>query len=364
MKQKQKNTLRKAIVTIAIIALNTMYFPTVSAAALANISDIMTRIDNGIVSSHDITFDLDGSNTFATTETLTIDFDEDGGEFVVDGASSAIADFGFNDGTERTIVGVDGDCTGHSAANDVAVGINDTTGVVTFEACGSFSASGAGATVNIEYGTAAGGTNRVTNPAAATYVIDIGGTSGDDGKFAVAIAADDQVVVQTIIDPSITFTMTTTTVTLTTAAAGNPDASNTGYNNGAANTLAASTNATSGYSITYNGSTLTSSGDTIDAIGGTPAASSTGSEQFGLNLKDNATPNTGAEPSGGSGAPASDYNTADQFAYEISGAIALASAAGPTATTTYTASYIVNVAAQTEAGAYSTTVTYIATGNF
>ena len=169
-------------------------------------------------------------------------------------------------------------------------------------------------------------------------------------------------VVSTTIDPTLTFTITTNTVTLTKTGGGNPDSSNTGYNEGAANTLAASTNGDGGYTITYNGATLTGA-NTIDAMA-TKAASSTGTEQFGINLKDNATPNTGADPSGGTGAPAADYNTADQFRYITGTTTDLASASAPSDTTTFTVTYIVNVAGTTEAEVYSTTITYICTGNF
>ena len=65
---------------------------------------------------------------------------------------------------------MDGDCTGHTEVNDIAVGIDDATGIVTFTACGTFTSSSSGATINIEYGTAAGGTNRVTNPTAQNDV--------------------------------------------------------------------------------------------------------------------------------------------------------------------------------------------------
>jgi len=152
-------------------------------------------------------------------------------------------------------------------------------------------------------------------------------------------------------------------VTLTKSGGGNPDYTNTGFNNSTANTLQATTNAASGYSITYNGDTLKANDgvDSIDAMA-VKAASATGTEQFGINLKDNTTPDTGAEPSGGSGAPKADYNTADQFKYVANATTDLASAIAPSTTTTFTVSYIVNASATTEAGIYSTTVTYICTG--
>lgn len=356
---------RKIIALILALTVALFFIPQkASAASLTAISDVMTRIKASTLSSHDISFTLGGSTALDASETVTIDFDEDGGKFVVSGAATVVADLDFNDGTERTIVDVDGSCVGHSGANDIVAQVNDTTGVLTFTACGSYTASGAGATINVEYGVAASGTDRVTNPGTGTVVIDVT-AAGDTGKFAASIITDDQVVVSTTIDPYLTFTLTQNTVSLTKSGGGNPDYNNTGFNNGSANTLAANTNATNGYTISYQGATLSANAgaDTVDAMA-TKTTSSTGTEQFGINLKDNTTPNTGAEPSGGSGAPASDYNTADQFRFIADTTTTLASAGGPTATTTFTATYIVNVAQVTEAGAYSTTITYIATGNF
>lgn len=352
------------LIVVFVLAMTLPVFKA-QATLLSTLSDVMTRMKASTASSHDITLKLSASNTFAADETITIDFQEDLSYFTVDGAGSVAGDFDFNDGTERTIV-ASGGCTG-SPENEVQFSVNDTTGVVTFTACTGYTASAANATINIEYGTAAGGTNRVTNGAAATRLIGVDETTDDAASIAVAIIADDQVVVSTTIDPYITFTLTTNSVTLTKSGGGNPDYSNVGYNQGAANTLAATTNGVTGYNITYTGATLTSSGNTIDAIGGTPAGSTAGTEQFGINLKDNATPDTGTEPAGDNeGVPEADYGTADSFAYEAgSTAIALANSSNsPAETTTFTVSYIVNVDEETEAGAYQTTITYICTGNF
>ncbi|HDL74814.1 MAG TPA: hypothetical protein ENH06_00290, partial [bacterium] len=193
-----KKYLIKISATITILSLLALMLPIQIAQAgeYENETDVMTRLKASTASSHDIVFDLSSGTAFDATETITVDFGEDSSYFVVDGASSAIADFDFNDGTERTIVGVDGDCTGHSGVDDVAVGINDTTGVVTFEACASFASSSSAATVNIEYGTSAGGTNRVTNPTAQNDVpIYLAGTVGDSGSVAISIISDDQVSV-------------------------------------------------------------------------------------------------------------------------------------------------------------------------
>lgn len=131
-------------------------------------------------------------------------------------------------------------------------------------------------------------------------------------------------------------------------------------------TLVISTNATNGFSITMTASptTLTSGSDTITAIGATAAASAVGSEQFGINLAANTTPAVGANPSGTSpiGSAASQYNTANSFAFN-SGAT-IASASSSINQTTFTVSYLANISSATENGTYTTTITYSATGNF
>lgn len=148
--------------------------------------------------------------------------------------------------------------------------------------------------------------------------------------------------------------------------------------------MAASTNAGQGYVITVNGATLMSGVNTIPAMG-TAAAPSIGVAQFGMNLKANLTTldgDGGDTDFGAEIAVASDavdykgqaltgYNTADVYKY-ASGDVVANSAydgasnntLGPTNSQVYTSSYIVNVAGNTYAGTYTTTLTYICTPTF
>ena len=116
--------------------------------------------------------------------------------------------------------------------------------------------------------------------------------------------------------------------------------------------------------VTVSGNTLTHSNesDTITAIGATATSSSAGTEQFGINLKDNSAPNVGANPSSGSGAAYGEYATVDDFAFNSGDTIA--SSSGTSDTTTFTISYIGNITDTTEPGDYSTTLTLIATGTY
>ncbi len=128
-------------------------------------------------------------------------------------------------------------------------------------------------------------------------------------------------------------------------------------------TFIVGTNATSGVAVTFSGATLTSGANTITAMA-TAAPSSVGTEQFGINAKDNVTPNVGAECSGTPpiAAAATGYNTVDNFKF-VSGET-IVSSNGSINNTTCTISYIANISASTEAGSYTTTLTYIATGTF
>lgn len=357
-----KKVSQKLIIFLLVsVLLFAPLYQIVYAASLTALSDTMSRVADSTTSNHVIRFTTP-TGAGDVTDTITIEFPSDFSVGSVDYTDIDLS-HGASTGseTEETLAAA-------ATATEWGAVFSSRTLTLTHPTNASNGDIAASDKIIVEIGTnASGGNAQMTNPTSTgTFIITVDGTFGDDGKIAIAIVGDDQVVVSATVDPYLTFTLTTNTVSLTKSGGGNPDYSNTGYNQGSANTLLANTNASSGYTITYNGSTLDDgNGHTIDAIGGTPAASSTGAEQFGINLRDNATPNTGTNPSGsGSGSPASDYNTIDSFSFEAGAATTLASAAAPTASNTYTVSYIVNVAETTEAAAYSTTISYICTGNF
>lgn len=152
--------------------------------------------------------------------------------------------------------------------------------------------------------------------------------------------------------------------------------------------LSASTNASSGYAITVNGSTLTSGSNQINGMdnAGAAAAPAYGVSQFGLNVVANTTTTDitstplGANVSVASngtnyrGNPASNYNTADLFKFVSGNQIAQSDNNGVTPISAgtlggsdaqiYTVSYIVNVPGSLPAGTYSTTLTYICTPTY
>ncbi len=122
-----------------------------------------------------------------------------------------------------------------------------------------------------------------------------------------------------------------------------------------AHTLVAATNADNGYSIMINGNTLTNGlSDTIDYIGGSNTAPSTGTEQFGIRLT----------ASGGSGTVSAPYAAAG-FAYDLLNfPDIIASSPGPSTATTYSIRYMSNISSLTEPGSYSADMTYVMIPNF
>lgn len=219
--------------------------------------------------------------------------------------------------------------------------------------------------------------NTVTNPNTtnSSFFVRVLTFSGDDYTTqvdnGVVAASTTQPITLNITNPeSLTFctgtsvtgqncgTIAGTTVTFAEAS--------TSATSSGTSVMVAGTNGNGGYSITVNGTTLTCAGcpgtPTIAALA-SQTASSTGTSQFGLNLKDNATPNVGVEVAGpGSGTATANYGTADQYRFVTADSVA--SAAGATDGDTYTASYIVNVSPSQAAGAYTATMTYICTATF
>ena len=148
------------------------------------------------------------------------------------------------------------------------------------------------------------------------------------------------------------------------------------------------TNASAGATVRLKGTTLTKGGDSIDAIGATPTTANTGgTEQFGLCTYRDATSATGltADPvydggagsecsttvqtagtgtTGGTGTP-----TQAEFAFDTNGTDGTASLYGDTLATkaagnfsTGIIAFAGNISNSTEAGIYTTTLTFIATG--
>lgn len=237
--------------------------------------------------------------------------------------------------------------------------------------------------------------NTITNPTttAQTFYVRItlftaaalGGTATDTGS--VAAATTNQIVLTGTMPESLIF-CTGATVSTT---AGIPDCTTAtsgavSFNQlfsptdtaTATSQMAASTNATNGYVITVNGTTLTSGANPIPAMTTTSTGDLgvRGTSQFGMNLKLNTTLTStvavGAEVAAAAngtslrGQATTGYNSVDHFRF-VSGETVANSAngsAGPTNAQIFTSSYIVNVAGNQASGTYTSTLTYICTATY
>lgn len=179
-----------------------------------------------------------------------------------------------------------------------------------------------------------------------------------------ARAADEIVNVTSTVDQALTFDASDNTVGYGSLASANArwatgDLLGTGTQPTlgiGAHELTVSTNATDGYTVKYNGATLTSGADTIDVATITNDGNGTpGTEQFAI-----------AASTTGDATIVADYQySADpttEYKFVASTLTQIFSETGPSATETVDLYYIGNIAALTEAGTYASDITYTATG--
>lgn len=189
--------------------------------------------------------------------------------------------------------------------------------------------------------------------------------TGEIDTGVVAASTAEQVQLTGTVPPILTFCVGTSISSDCSTASGNsidfgqfsPESTSS-----ATSQMRANTNGSGGYVITVRGTTLTSGTDSIPALS-TQTASTTGTSQFGMNLRNNTTPNVGTDPTGdGIGTYHSNYGTVDEFRFADGDTVA--QAAEETNSNTFTSSYIVNIEPKQAAGTYSTTLTYICTATF
>ena len=127
--------------------------------------------------------------------------------------------------------------------------------------------------------------------------------------------------------------------------------------------LLVATNAPYGLGITTSGTTMTAGNNVIPALA-SPTGSITGQSQFGMNFRDNGSPDVGLEPVGpGTGVAVSpNYNIPNQFTFNNGDVVA--SSSGTTDLYRLTGSMVVNVNGSQPPGVYSTTILYICLANF
>ncbi len=355
----KRGPARTAVALIAIFGLLTLFTPITpaKAAALTGLKDTASRLEQGVLGTHTFAFTTTGALT--ALQTINILFDSAADSFTLD-ATIASTDFsavtgmtmvanlaGCAGATDEVYPSVDASAPGESYTLTVCTGDTVPAGAIAF-------------TID---------NNEITNPAgAAVYKVDIT-TTADSGSLALPIVADDTVSVTATVDPSVTFSISDVAIGFGVLSATSdcwalatpPAACDTAFPPTAAHTFSLGTNATTGVALTYSGALMTAAGGTITAatIAGdtTDPVGSNAAEQFAIGFDDNAATFTFADTS------AYDQN-AGNYKFVAGATTAILSSGGPVAATTIDAHYLANITAATEAGAYSTAITYIATGTF
>ncbi len=367
LKQFGKKSFASFLILALIVGTSFIFPNTANAAQVTSFQVLLTREKAATLSNQTILFTVPAA--LAANETLLLTYDNSTGvpaafDFEdIDLSYDTTPDFVCDTGdTEMTLA---------AAPSGTTMGVVDTsTTLITFTNGSTTIASGS--EICIEIGTNAEtgvtGVEQITNGTAGSSTLVLSGTWGTagtgaiSGTAAMSIIANEQVVITATVAPTITFTVSDNTIefgTLSSSAATWADNAGGSTTDVAAHTLTAATNATGGYIVSYNGATLTSGSDTIDVASLTNDADGVqGSESFGLGISTdgNATITTGYDHNATAGSR--------DWAWVASTTTTIITETGPTATETFSAYYLANIAATTEAGAYSTTATYIATGTF
>ena len=343
-----------------LAALFNVHIQTANALTLTSLSDTLSTVKASTLANHEIKFVTPASGGVAAGETITYTFSAG---FVM--GSQVLADWDFASGstnncssatfTEKALLGTASGASWGAAISGQVITITSGTDTIAADKCIRLKV-GANAT------SESAGTIRITNPVASSPTVTLAGTFGDTGTITVNIIADDQVAVSGTVNQAITFTVDDPTIafgTLVTANARFAGAvtGTNGPTSASAHTLTIATNAPSGYSITYNGATLTSGGNTIAVAtitgdeDGVP-----GSAQFAI----------GFTKSGDATITTAYNQVSPTFNYSfVAGTTTqIVSETVPTATETISAFYLANIAGSTAAGTYNTTLTYVAVANF
>lgn len=346
---KIKLILKRSTYLVAVIALTIVPLVQTTQASAAQITARKVVIDSSAPSaSTKYTF------TFTAPSATTVkSFDAQACDTASGTCTQAASAAGFSSAGAGTIGTAP---TGLGSGGVWTSNVATTTKLRVLNASNT-GAPSAGATITLD---------SVVNPSAANSTFFLRMTTYSDAAWTtpidtgvVAASTAGVITVNATVDEALTFTLGAATVNLS------PSSITTAAASTGTSTLVASTNAASGYSITY------SSPNALKPAGGTALASYSsspsvpGTAGFGINLKTNTTPAVGSNPTGGSGAAVGAYNTADQFTFVGSNvATQIATSGVATNATTYTVSYVANIAALTAPGAYTTTFTYVATPNF
>ncbi len=354
-----RQTIVKGLVCILLVGFSFgFYAQTVHALSLTSISDVLSRLKDTTAANHEIKFVTPATGGVAAGESIILTFTGFTGVSSLDYLDVDFASGNTNDCatatfTEKTLAAAPSGATWGLTTSGSAVTLLSGTDTVTADRC-----------VRFRLGTNAvtpttGDTQIVNGTAATVHSVAITGSFGDTGTLAVDIITDDQVAITATVDPTISFSISDNTTefgTLTTGAARWADNAAGNGSAVASHDFQVATNATSGYSITYFGATLTSGGNTIDPATITADSDGVpGTEQFALALNRTT----------GNGTTDTAYAfTSNNYKFVASTTSSVYSETVATNNEIVDVYYLANIGGATEAGAYSTTITWIATGTF
>jgi len=165
------------IATLALLCFPYQAF----AATVSSFSDTLSDPRPTILANHDIKFKMDASTTIANTETVAIKFTG----FTVGSATLVQADFAVLHDSDGS-----GSYTALTPTTDYTIATvtagSDKTATITFTSAG---ATAIGTDKYMEV-TFTNGTDKLPNPSAGSYTIDLdSSTFGDTGQVQVAIIA-------------------------------------------------------------------------------------------------------------------------------------------------------------------------------
>ena len=215
--------------------------------------------------------------------------------------------------------------------------------------------------------------NSITNPSAANQTVfirmatyastDASGARSD--TVAVAYSTQGAFIVGAFVPPFLLFCAAVTVSTDCSSTNGSLISLGelvTNQTKYATSQFSGATNDPAGFAVYIIGQTMTAGNQIIPALA-SPSGSVTGVSQFGINLRANASPSVGSNPSGaGTSVINTNYNTPNLFMFNNGDQ--LTNSPISTDFNLQTVSYIVNVSNAQAPGYYATTMTYLAVAAF
>jgi len=347
--------LKTIWILFLVLALLNFFYPRIAHAdALTALSDTMSRLADStptaVYSDHTIKYTTPSG--VAAGQNMQITFPAGFTIGTVDYTDIDVS-WGPSTGAENelTLAATPSGATWGAVFSGQVLSITSGTGTIT-----------AASKVIIEIGTNAtfgvAGDQQIQNQAtAATYTISIAGSFGDTGKIAIVILTDDQFAVTASVDPTLTFTVSDTLTAFGTLSSTSVTTSSPNI------TLTVSTNAQSGYTITVKDA----GNGTNPGLYNSTAAFIIGSADYSYGNSANlaSVAGYGIQGSSATATVASPYNVSGDNVggYELV-AQNLATYSGLADNHTITITSKAKITGSTPAGAYTDTVTVIATGNF